>query len=157
MQKEMLERLIEQGYSIRIIAEKLSLTVGSIRHWLKKYDLKTKYIRTTECICRQCGTTDVSKFYKYRLKLCISCDNMRVLNKQRVMRDRMRTYLGGKCSKCGYNICNAALEVHHLDPSKKDPTFHSGSGWSWSRVEKELQGCILLCSNCHREEHAGIA
>lgn len=27
---------------------------------------------------------------------------------------------------------------------------------SWDLISKELQKCILLCSNCHRELHAGL-
>ena len=25
---------------------------------------------------------------------------------------------------------------------------------SWAAIEKELQKCVLLCANCHVEEHA---
>lgn len=59
---------------------------------------------------------------------------------------------GGKCSLCGYNKCLAALEFHHVEGKKEAPSsiIHS---WSWERAKKELQKCVLLCSNCHREVH----
>ena len=28
--------------------------------------------------------------------------------------------------------------------------------WSWERAKKELDKCILVCSNCHREIHFKI-
>jgi hypothetical protein len=63
-------------------------------------------------------------------------------------------YKGGKCSSCGYNKCIAALEFHHLDPSKKDFSISSsGNTRSWNKVKEELDKCVLLCSNCHREVH----
>lgn len=66
-------------------------------------------------------------------------------------------YKGGKCECCGYNSCIDALEFHHLDPSEKDfGISKNGDTRSWIRVKEELDKCILVCSNCHREIHAGI-
>ena len=31
--------------------------------------------------------------------------------------------LGGKCANCGYDRCNEALEVHHLNPEEKEFTI----------------------------------
>lgn len=66
-------------------------------------------------------------------------------------------HLGGKCESCGYNRCREALEFHHRNPSSKD--FSISSAWigrSWDAIERELDKCLLLCANCHREVHAGI-
>lgn len=30
------------------------------------------------------------------------------------------------------------------------------TGFSWDRVKIELDKCILVCSNCHREIHDGM-
>ena len=64
--------------------------------------------------------------------------------------------MGGKCNICGYNKCLTALEFHHLDPTKKDFTPSKNMNMSWDKIEKELEKCILVCSNCHREIHEGI-
>lgn len=61
--------------------------------------------------------------------------------------------LGGKCSRCGYDKCSAALCCHHVDPSKKEFGLHSGSAKKWSLTKKEIEKCILLCANCHAEIH----
>lgn len=66
-------------------------------------------------------------------------------------------YKGGKCSVCGYDRCADALEFHHLDPSQKDFGISSkGYTRSWDKVKEELDKCILVCSNCHREIHSGL-
>lgn len=66
-------------------------------------------------------------------------------------------YKGDKCSVCGYDRCADALEFHHLDPSKKDFGISSkGYTRSWDKVKEELDKCILVCSNCHREIHSGL-
>ena len=66
-------------------------------------------------------------------------------------------FMGGKCSICNYNKCINALEFHHKDPTQKDfGVGTNGHTRSWKRIEKELEKCILVCSNCHREIHDEI-
>jgi DNA invertase Pin-like site-specific DNA recombinase len=64
-------------------------------------------------------------------------------------------YKGGRCNKCGYDKCIDALEFHHLNPEDKDFTI-SGKSWSIERLKKEVDKCILVCSNCHKEIHYEI-
>ena len=65
-------------------------------------------------------------------------------------------YKGGRCQVCGYDRCIEALEFHHLDPTQKDfGISHKGYTRSWEKVKEEVDKCILLCANCHREFHAG--
>ena len=64
------------------------------------------------------------------------------------------THKGGKCVKCGYNKCIAALEFHHCNPAEKDFTIANVKSYSFNEtIIKELDKCILVCSNCHREIH----
>lgn len=59
---------------------------------------------------------------------------------------------GGKCSVCGYDKCINALEFHHTENKKEEPSYIIFR-WSWERALKELEKCILVCANCHREIH----
>jgi len=63
-------------------------------------------------------------------------------------------YMGGKCSFCWYSRCLSALEFHHIDVSRKE--FNISSTTNLEKAKKELDGCILLCANCHREAHQGL-
>jgi hypothetical protein len=45
------------------------------------------------------------------------------------------------------------LEFHHLDPNEKDFSI-GGKSWSLERLKKEVDKCILICANCHRELHS---
>lgn len=73
-------------------------------------------------------------------------------------KQRMIDALGGKCSCCGYNKCNSALEFHHLNPSEKEFGFSAAlvRPKAWNLLVVELRKCVLLCANCHREVHSGI-
>jgi hypothetical protein len=65
-------------------------------------------------------------------------------------------YLGGKCNRCGYDNCIEAFEFHHIDPSTKDPSLDGrgiNRGKSFEASKEELDKCVLLCANCHREVH----
>jgi hypothetical protein len=61
---------------------------------------------------------------------------------------------GGQCQKCGYNKCISALDFHHIEPQHKDfGISHKGLTRSWEAIKKEIDKCILVCANCHREIH----
>jgi hypothetical protein len=62
-------------------------------------------------------------------------------------------YKGGKCNRCGYDKCDWAFEFHHLDSDEKDFGISAYSTLSWDKIKKELDKCILVCANCHREIH----
>ena len=72
------------------------------------------------------------------------------------LKERAVYVLGSKCQICGYNKCITALEFHHINPQEKDINFNDNANRSWEKTRKELQKCILVCANCHREIHAGL-
>jgi len=66
-------------------------------------------------------------------------------------------YKGGRCFSCGYDRCLDALELHHISSSEKDfGISDKGYTRSWAKIKEELDKCVLLCANCHRETHAGM-
>lgn len=73
------------------------------------------------------------------------------------LKKRMVEAFGNACGICGYSKENYALDFHHLNPKEKDFTFSRirANPKSWDKIVIELRKCVLLCSNCHREVHAG--
>lgn len=68
--------------------------------------------------------------------------------------------VGGKenmyCQICGYDKCLPALEFHHIDPATKIRAVSLMQNYSAKRIKAEIEKCILLCANCHREYHSGL-
>lgn len=58
----------------------------------------------------------------------------------------------GKCIKCEEKRFYV-LDYHHVYPSKKDFQISQGGAKGWDNLLKEIEKCVLLCSNCHREFH----
>ena len=51
----------------------------------------------------------------------------------------------------------AAFEFHHLDAGTKEFAISAdGVPRRWELIVAELEKCVLLCANCHREVHAGV-
>jgi 5-methylcytosine-specific restriction endonuclease McrA len=95
-------------------------------------------------------------FYKKGKRLqskCKSCHNKYCIQRWKKRKHKAVTYKGGKCVECGYNKCVGALEFHHINPDEKDMDWNDMRKTSWSKIEKELDKCVLLCSNCHKEKH----
>lgn len=71
-----------------------------------------------------------------------------------VRKQRIVYTMGGQCALCGYNKNIQALEMHHIDPQEKDFTFSDTKKYhTWEELSIEMQKCVLLCANCHREIH----
>lgn len=84
---------------------------------------------------------------------CIKCDTVYNKRNHKRVKEKCVAYKGGCCQHCGYNKCMAALDFHHLDPSQKDFSFSKKKA-KWETLKPELDKCMLLCANCHREVHA---
>ena len=91
---------------------------------------------------------------KSEIKKFLSKANYRHVKKRRIkLKEELVKYKGGKCEICGYNKCIAALEFHHLNKEEKDFTISSYSNLSIDKLKSEVDKCILVCANCHREIH----
>lgn len=172
MEKEILFNLTEQGLSIQEIALNLRKAKTTIRYWLKKFELKTKNLspkqkkinpKPTHKTCSRCNTKkNRFEFYNRRdgtdiSPYCKICTGEQTIERQRNFKIHCVKYKGEKCSICNYNKCINALEFHHLDPSQKDFSISNVKLYSFSEtVKKELDKCILVCANCHREIHSKL-
>lgn len=109
--------------------------------------------------CEKHGDTEFA-YYKSGNKghwKCLKCQTEATQKRRDKVKVLAVAYKGGKCQCCGYNNYVGALEFHHVNPEEKD--FGVGSkGYtrSWDTVKKELDKCVLVCSNCHKEIHASI-
>ena len=80
-----------------------------------------------------------------------------VKKRRKALRLQAIRYKGSACVFCGYNRCNEALDFHHLDESTKSfGLSQKGLTRSWDKIQQEIDKCILVCANCHREIHAGL-
>ena len=153
MDKEILKKQIKKGNSSHKIAESLGKSQTTVRYWLKKYNLNTIQSFEKPHLCEDCGESDPNNFYPRQKQKCKKCHNQRTAKDGKNKRIKAIKLLGGCCQHCGYDKCYAALEFHHIDPTIKDVNYSTMRGWTFSRIKKELDNCILLCANCHREEH----
>lgn len=108
--------------------------------------------------CIICGTPLTGLQTKYCSTKCKVKDHSSYPAQQKRGYERKRklvNLLGGKCSRCGYSKCLAALEFHHTDPENKSfqLDLRSLSNRSFKVCKEESHKCILLCANCHRELH----
>lgn len=112
--------------------------------------------------CEICGKTFYIQDKGYTRKYCYECSPhedkkcshaQAVTIKRRAIKKALVKYKGGKCEICGYDKCMRALEFHHLDPLQKD--FHPSQYLTrdFSILKKEVDKCMLVCSNCHAEIH----
>lgn len=161
MDKKELEQFIAQGKSQRELAREFQCSQPTIRSWLHKYGLRT-CASVKAYHCKFCGETKEAKFHfitdgsgqrRRHKSVCARCHSKRTNLQVRKYKAECVKYKGGKCEVCGYDKCLGSLEFHHLDPNDKDPNWHRMRSWKLEKITRELDKCILVCSNCHRELH----
>lgn len=153
MNENNLKQLVSNGNSTWQIAKIVNLGQTTVRYWLKKYKLATKYTPNNRVYKCKCGETNPDKFYGKRKSTCGKCHNIYTIEQGRKKKQWAVELKGGECSICGYNKIMSCLCFHHLDPEQKDKNFSSMKGWSKAKIEKELENCICVCMNCHGEIH----
>ena len=119
---------------------------------------KANNIDIRETVCGKCGKSFIVKDNAFNRRYCYDCvpstPKSGAQNRQ-IIKQWALEYKGSKCEKCGYNKCSEALEFHHKNPEEKDFNLSDRNLiLDWQEIKKELDKCILVCANCHREIHA---
>jgi transposase len=169
--REELATLVEEGLSIAQIAARLGRSKATVRHWLRRYGMRTANCREgceertaaraagLARVTLQCERHGASEFVLegrgyYR---CVQCRAASVSRRRRAVRATVVEEAGGACVLCGYDRCIAALAFHHLDPTTKSfGLSQAGVSRSLARAREEAEKCVLLCANCHAEVEAGL-
>ena len=112
-------------------------------------------------ICSKCGIEKpLSEYHKNGFDrngnqkfrgYCKTCANKREMERyweKRKFVDAQRT----QCAKCG-DTRSYLLDFHHIDKSKKDFTIGKMKKCNEDVIQNEIDKCIVLCANCHREFH----
>src|SRR5919201_3568462 len=91
--RERLQALVEDGRSIREIAAEVDVSAATVRHWLRKYGLKTRplrYVRTAgakpRAVMRECarhGWTDFVRSGREGHFRCGRCNREAVVARRR--------------------------------------------------------------------------
>jgi hypothetical protein len=168
--------MINQGLSTHQIAKKTVKGQTTIRHWLKKYGLKTNPIYKTRKkeiivnefgvelkICPKCNCQkELTKENFYinsngkTHSWCKMCNDKISYKKQKELKQKCVDIKGGKCVFCGYNKYVGSMDFHHIDPNKKEYSISDLRTYSFDKLKVELDKCILVCRNCHGELHGGL-
>ena len=114
---------------------------------------------------RECKKHGLTEYRQYKngkksnpVYRCLKCNVEAVKKRRNNLKEKAVAYKGGKCQNpdCGYMKYIGALEFHHPDKNKEFGIASKGYTRSWEIVKRELDKCIMLCSNCHKEAEAGL-
>jgi excisionase family DNA binding protein len=169
IERERLTALVAEGLTTREIALRLGLSQSTVRHWLRRHDLKTVRARRGETRglrsidpdrkTMECARHGVGEFWLegrgiYR---CLRCRSEAVARRRRRLKAELVADAGGRCAICGYDRWIGALHFHHRDGEAKEfGLSERGLTKSIEVMKAEAAKCILLCANCHSEVEGGI-
>jgi transposase-like protein len=133
IERDALAALVQEGLSIRQIADRIGLSYTSVRHWLRRYELVTPRGRRLASTrgARAAGLEDavidcpVHGATRHIARAdgglrCLACRSDAVAKRRREVKDLLVQEAGGACLLCGYAASTAALHFHHRDPDDKE-------------------------------------
>jgi transposase len=164
--REQLEQLVEAGKSITQIAAEVDRSKAAVRHWLRKYGLRTdrsagSRSREASLAARASGLSEVTLdcprhgatkhvrdgrgYFRCRV-----CRQQAVVRRRRRVKQILVEEAGGRCSLCGYDRSAAGLHFHHLDRVRSSsglPTgeWHGASSGCGSRPAS-ASCCALIAT-----------
>jgi len=153
-------RKCQTTFANRIEIDRVVRNVGHRKYCLRcspfnahnTHALENKPEGPVKCAtCRKTYTYDHTKGHGWR-----NCNSCIAGSRRTLVKQRAADLLGGKCLLCRYNNCLSALQFHHKDPRTKLFEVSTNTNRSWEAIKKEVKKCVLLCSNCHTEVHAGM-
>ena len=116
----------------------------------------------TTKICSTCQIEKpLSEYYKKSdrkngASQCKSCFNKYCVERSIKKKIDAIIHKGSSCLDCGVSYPQSPyviFDFHHRDPSEKEFSWTKMRLVSSERLQKELDKCDLLCSNCHRIRH----
>jgi transposase len=163
--RDVLADLVGRDLTTRAIAAELGVTQATVRHWLKRYSLKTARARRpssshVERVTRRCRKHgDVTFILEGRgYYRCTRCRAERVAARRRLVKEILVREAGGRCVLCGYDRHAGALQFHHVDRATKSfGIARGGYTTGIARARMEAEKCVLVCANCHAEIEGGAA
>jgi transposase len=166
-----LEQLVASGMTIAELADEIELSKATVRHWMRRYELRTRAARRIEAerdargagratislVCPRHGETYFVLEGRGYCR-CELCRQEQVARRRRSLKMTLVAEAGGRCCVCGYDRCVTALEFHHLDPLEKRLGISAGGlTLSMDALRVEAAKCVLLCPNCHAEVESGVS
>jgi len=126
-QKKELQELYDKIGNLKKVAKIMGHAFETVQKYVIKKEPRKKILTNSESVI----------LWRKRVKL------------------KLIEYKGGKCCFCNYNKCVGALHFHHVNPNEKDFNI-GGTNLSFEKLKKEVDKCVLVCSNCHSEIHEGL-
>ena len=164
--------LRKEGKTYDQIKDITGIGKGSISNICKEASLGQNYIELTPEKIAECQKLydEIGNIKKVAKEIGISYQRLRnviqlktvapkdsytyVKEHRKRVKEELVAYKGGKCEICGYDKCIAALDFHHINPEEKDFAISNSNIYkNIEALKQEVDKCMLVCANCHRELH----
>jgi hypothetical protein len=138
--------------------EERQAMLAELRNEAEADRLAYKELRRGYEVARKARLTEDQREHRRQQRIQYHRDTSKYWTKYKTAMRRTRRamlveIMGNKCVDCGGIFPPFVYDIHHLDPAKKDFTLSNMPQRKWETILKEIEGCILLCSNCHRLRH----
>lgn len=127
--------------------------VCNIEKSVNEFNFKTKKNNIYQSRCRSCQKIYHDNYYlghKQSYAASKERGKLKGYNSDKQLTEYINAFKINGCVLCDEKFYGA-LDFHHIDPKQKDKSVAKMT--SRKAVKKEIEKCVVLCSNCHRKFH----
>ena len=124
------------------------------RKFLESFYLRKTGSRTGQHYekCKQCMKLRGRTYYHTNRKRQLSLALLRKAKYRLIIKNYFIKYKNKSCQDCGQKYPDYVMDFDHRDRKAKIMSVSRmvAGGWSFDKIQQEIEKCDLVCANCHR-------
>lgn len=119
---------------------------------LMQFPLRSRAKETRQWICLQCQRTYTKGWYERSRDRTIAAARKRNISRRTRARSRAGV-VRSECVDCG-ETNPLLIDFDHLWDKHADVSYMIHAGFSWTKIDTEIDKCAMRCANCHARKTA---
>lgn len=165
---EVIKEQVEQATSFQSLLQQIGYIqtndqriINNLSLYLSENNIDYSHLKQKDenktIICKYCKIEKpITEYYSSNGKTRHVCKDCVRAEQRNIYKDKQNQInnikKNHKCAKCGDDRYYL-IDFHHINPNEKDFSISEKPSLKLESLLKEIEKCIPLCSNCHREFH----